>query len=49
LVIKLIAKRFGESITDVDLEQMCETPTSRSIVQGCLNQIGSFKTIEQLL
>tara|TARA_R110000803_G_scaffold30674_4_gene69015 strand:- start:388 stop:678 length:291 start_codon:yes stop_codon:yes gene_type:complete len=49
LVIKLIATRFDESVKDVDLEQMCETPTSRSIVQGFLNQIGSLKTIEQLL
>jgi len=45
LVIKLIAKKFDE---DIDLEQMCETPTSRSIVQGFLDQIGSSKTIDQL-
>ena len=49
LVIKLIAKRFDEPAKDVDLEQLCDTPTSRSIVQGCLDQIGSSKTIEQLL
>ncbi len=49
LVIKMIAKRFDEPVNDVDMEQMCETPTSRSIVQGFLNQIGSSKTIEQLL
>ena len=49
LVIKLIAKKFDESVKDVDLEQMCETPTSRSIVQGFLDQIGSSKTIDQLL
>ena len=49
MVIKLIAKRFDEPLGDVDLEQMCETPTSRSIVQGFLNQIDSSKTIEQLL
>jgi hypothetical protein len=33
-LIKLIAKKFDEPVDDVDLEQMCETPTSRSIVQG---------------
>ena len=49
LVIKLIAKKFDESAKDVDLEQMCETPTSRSIVQGFLDQIGSSKTIDELL
>ena len=47
-VIKLIAKRFDESPIDVDLEQLCETPTSRSIVQGILNQIGSSKTIDEI-
>lgn len=45
LVIKLIAKKFDESPKDIDLEQMCETPTSRSIVQGFL---GPSKTIDQL-
>ena len=48
-VIMLIAKRFDDNPKDIDLEQMCETPTSRSIVQGFLNEIGSSKTIEQLL
>ena len=45
-VIKLIAKRFDEPVKDVDLEQMCETPTSRSIVQGFLDP---SQTIDQLL
>jgi hypothetical protein len=44
-VIKLVAKRFDEPVKDVDLEQMCETPTSRSIVQGFL---GPSQTIDQL-
>ena len=44
-VIKLIAMRFDEDPKDVDLEQMCETPTSRSIVQGFLDP---SQTIDKL-
>ena len=48
MVIRLIAKRFDESPEDIDLEQMCESPASRSIVEGFLFDIGTSKTIEQL-
>jgi len=43
MVIKLIAKRFGEDHRDVDLEQMCDSPTSRAIVQSCFDQIATSK------
>ena len=49
MVIRLIAKRFDDNPEDIDLEQMCESPTSRSIVEGFLFEIGTSKTIEQLL
>ena len=49
MVIRLIAKNFDDNPEDIDMEQMCESPQSRAIVEGFLFEIGTSKTIEQLL
>ena len=47
LVIKKIAKHFQEDPEDVDLEQMCDSPTSRNLVQGFMK--GTGMTFDELI
>ena len=49
ILVKLIASRFDEDPADVDLEQMCDSPTSRAIVQSCFDQISTSKTLLDVL
>ena len=47
LVIKKVAKHFDEDPCDVDLSQMCETPTSRDLLQGFMK--GTGLTLDDIL